>query len=201
MGSMVAPSRRDENAAATRQALVETATELFAERGYAAVSTADVVARARVTRGALYHHFKDKPGLMRAVLEQAEHELLRSVTGAARQSDDARADLQQTLHAFLEAISDPVTRAIVFVEAPAALGWSEWRDIDAGRSLNHVVGLLQRLREEGHLGDERHLPALGHLIMGAINEAAMFVAASRQPRKARVAAEAELARLLDALLA
>src|SRR2546423_580905 len=101
---MPTPTRRAENAAVTRQALIDAATELFAEHGYAAVSTSDVVDQAGVTRGALYHHFKDKPGLMRAVFEQVERGLVQTVAEAAEPSDDAQADLHRTCRAFLDAI-------------------------------------------------------------------------------------------------
>src|SRR6266511_1920942 len=74
-----APSRRDERARATRDALVQVGLELFAERGYADVGTEEIVARAKVTRGALYHHFTDKRDLFRAVFERVEGDLMERI--------------------------------------------------------------------------------------------------------------------------
>src|ERR671919_1247880 len=73
------PGRREAEARATRDALVQAALELFTERGYAGVGTEEIVARAKVTRGALYHHFRDKKDLFRAVHEQLEAEMAQTI--------------------------------------------------------------------------------------------------------------------------
>src|ERR687891_1957551 len=73
------PGRREAEARATRDALVQAALELFTERGYAGVGTEEIVARAKVTRGALYHHFRDKRDLFRAVHERVERELVEGI--------------------------------------------------------------------------------------------------------------------------
>ena len=78
-GPMEGKGARAEQSGATRAALVAAARELFAERGYAGVGTEEIVRRARVTRGALYHHFEDKKDLFRAVHEELEAELAQTI--------------------------------------------------------------------------------------------------------------------------
>src|SRR5260370_37648230 len=78
------PTRRDEHVADTRQALVDAARKLFTKQGYAATGTKEIVAAARVTRGALYHHFHDKTDLFRAVMEQIAGEVAEHLIGAER---------------------------------------------------------------------------------------------------------------------
>jgi AcrR family transcriptional regulator len=193
-------TRRAEYAAETRAALVEAATTLFAERGYAAVSTGDIVDAARLTRGALYHHFKDKPDLMRAVFISVEHALVDRVAAAIADAPDPATRLGLTWPAFLEATADLTTRRIVFVEAPAALGWEEWRRLDGGRSLALVVDTLRELQDTGRLDSARDVTVLGHLVLGAINEAGLYIGSSRQPRRARDRVEGELHRFFEELI-
>lgn len=197
---MPAPTRREENAAATRDALVEAATTLFAERGYATVSTAAIAEAARVTRGALYHHFSDKKELMRAVFAAADHALVERLTAAGDRSAGPAERLAGTWRAFVDALADPRLRAILFVEAPAALGWQEWRDLDGGRSLELVIARLRPLQEAGELARDRDLLVLAHLVLGALNEAGMLMASARSAR-ARHKVERELQTTLSSMLA
>src|SRR5262249_55184325 len=101
------PGRRESDAQATRDALVSAALELFAERGYAEVGTEEIVARARVTRGALYHHFDDKRDLFRAVHERVEGELMERVTAQMESADDPWGLMLNGMRAFLEACEEP----------------------------------------------------------------------------------------------
>src|SRR4051794_27040658 len=94
-------SRREEYSAATRKALLDSATALFAARGYARTSLDDIAAGARVTKGALYGHFESKQALFRAVLHELEatttREVRRAVDAAATPWDGARAGLDAFL--------------------------------------------------------------------------------------------------------
>lgn len=191
-------TRREENAAATRAALVEAARELFTEHGYAQVSTAQVVAAARVTRGALYHHFEDKRDLMRAVFAQVDHELVGRVTAAVADVEDPWERLVAGLDAFLAATEDEQIRRIVFLEAPAALGWADWRRLDAGESLKLVVGQIRGAVAAGQLRAADPV-SLAHLLLGALNEGGMFIATSRSPKRARTAVAADMHALLGGL--
>src|SRR5436853_7249708 len=117
-------------AQATRDALVQAALELFAERGYSEVGTEEIVARARVTRGALYHHFADKRDLVRAVHEHTEAELVDGIAKRIAGVEDPWELMVAGTRAFLEACDDPAVKQITLIDAPVVLGWQEWREID-----------------------------------------------------------------------
>ncbi|MFG2196824.1 TetR/AcrR family transcriptional regulator [Streptomyces sp. NPDC048639] len=177
-------SRRAEATEATREALVEAARELFAERGFSAVSTEEIVRKARVSRGALYHHFTDKQDLFRAVFEQVELELVEIFT-AALTDDDLWAGVIACVEAFLDACAaDRTVQRIVLLEAPAVLGWSEWRELDAKYGLGIIVGALDGLMDRGIL-ERRPIRPLAHMLLGALNEGAMLVAHAPDQAAAR----------------
>src|SRR3712207_9091639 len=123
-----------ERRAATRGALLRAARGLFAAEGYAGVSTAELVRRAGVTRGALYHHFEDKRALFRALVEEVEGDLEEIVLGRARGVLEGGGDVEEAFvagfEAFLDACARPEFGRVLFVEGPAAPGWGEWHGID-----------------------------------------------------------------------
>jgi len=190
-------SRQAEHAADTRRALIEAARRLFSRRGYAGTSLDDVCQRARVTKGALYHHFRNKEDLFVAVLEQVEGEFVEA--GSARA--DPAADVWQKLRAagrsFLEACTRSNTRRIV-LEAPAVLGWQRCRDIEG----EHVVRLMRAALEEavgnGLLRSD-HPGVLAQLLVALFNEASMIVAGAPDPEAARRAASRELDTIIAGL--
>src|SRR5436309_7121288 len=110
------PGRRETEARATREALIDAALALFTERGYAAVGTEEIVARARVTRGALYHHFRDKRDLFRAVHERVEEELMERVTERMASTDDPWELILSGTRAFLEACEEPAVKRIALTD-------------------------------------------------------------------------------------
>src|SRR6266508_1508108 len=119
------PSRREAEARATRDALIEAALALFTERGYAGVGTEEIVARAKVTRGALYHHFEAKRDLFRAVFERVEADLMERI-GAKIGGAERPWDLMLTgMRSFLDACEEPAVKQISLTDAPAVLGWEE----------------------------------------------------------------------------
>lgn len=122
----------------TRRALLVAGRALFLERGFQGTSTPEVVARAGVTRGALYHHFADKLALFRAVLEAEGDAVAREIEQGARGSDDALETLRRGAKAYFKAMNDPGRARLMLVEGPAALGPQEMRTIDlqtGGREL------------------------------------------------------------------
>src|SRR5262249_31132052 len=178
-----APGRREADAQATRDALVSAALELFAERGYAEVGTEEIVARARVTRGALYHHFQDKRDLFRAVHERVESELMERVT-ARMESSENPWDLMLTgMRAFLEACEEPAVKQIALTDAPVVLGWREWREIDNEHGLGLTRAALAGGIEAGALRD-MPLDAMSHLLVAALSEAAFVIANADDPAAA-----------------
>src|SRR5947209_12633099 len=114
-------TRLEERSEETRQALIQAARELFAERGFAGVGTEEIVRAARMTRGALYHHFESKEDLFRAVYEQVEQELVEHIAAMAVSSTDPIEVLRLGARAFLEACEDPAVQRIALIDAPSVL--------------------------------------------------------------------------------
>ena len=184
--------------APTRAELMRVARELFAERGYAGVGTEEVVARANVTRGALYHHFTDKKDLFRAVHEQLEEELVASIGEQIAGIEDPWELIVAGVRAFLDAATDPALRQITLIDAPAVLGWEEWREIDARYGLGLVTFALKNAMDQGVFREAEVTP-LAHLLLGAMTEAAMMVANAGDPEAAREEAETALLALAEGL--
>ena len=125
-GMETARTRREEYAEATREALLESAAACFLESGFAATSLDAVAKRARVTKGAIYHHFASKRDLFLAVMERQEEINARTVDEAAAAAPDPWSAIAAALDAFLDTIADPVYQRLCFVEGPAALGFEDW---------------------------------------------------------------------------
>ncbi|MFG6198654.1 TetR/AcrR family transcriptional regulator [Nonomuraea sp. JJY05] len=181
----------------TRQALLRESRRLFADRGYGAVSLSEIVAEAGVTKGALYHLFESKAELFRAVLEQVQQEVAETVARTADVHDDLWTRLTVGCQAFLTASTAPGVQRIMLVDGPAVLGWTEWRAMDEAASARHLADALADLIEEGTIAPQPVAP-LTHLLSGAMNEAALWLAGSDDPADLP-ATQAALARLLEAL--
>jgi AcrR family transcriptional regulator len=183
---------------ATRDAVLAAAHELFAERGYAAVGTEEIVARAGVTRGALYHHFDDKRALFRAVHEELERSLVDDIAARIAGIEDPWELMVTGVRAFLDACVDPALMRISLVDAPVVLGWSEWRAIDEQYGLGLVSFGLSNAMERGAIEPQPVRP-LAHLLMGAMAEAAMVIANAERTKAARDEVEPALLALLYGL--
>jgi AcrR family transcriptional regulator len=201
----VAPRARRTQAdrsAATRDALVAAGRRLFAETGFAEVSTDAIVAAAGVTRGALYHQFADKTALFDAVLEAVEADIARRLADdvvAAGISDPVDA-IRHVLRTWLDICVEPEIHRIALIDGPSVVGWAHWREV----CQRHVFGLAQAMLEQGiEAGRVRPQPirALTHVLMGASDEAALFVAESADPAQARADMLQVLNRLIDVLSA
>jgi AcrR family transcriptional regulator len=191
--------RKAQQSQATRSALIRAARGLFAERGYAAVGTEEIVQRAGVTRGALYHHFRGgKEELFRTVLVQISAETTRQITSAALAQDDPWDALVAGIDAFLDACARRDVQRIVLVDGPSVLGWDVWRAIDAEYSHGLIEGALQRAMDADRLV-EQPTDALAHVLLGALHEAAMVVARADDPDTARREMGTMVRRLLEGL--
>src|SRR3954452_24962697 len=220
----VNPARRRrtqaERTEATREALIAAARGLFTERGYENVGTAEVVRAAGVTRGALYHHFGDKASLLEAVYGRIEAEsterVARVVLGSELESPLEA--MKAGIHVFLTSGAEPAPaegppeamragiepslaeaarpelRQTALNDAPAVLGWERWREIGAANGLGLIEASLAAAIEAGEI---RRLPVkpTAHLLMGALDEAAMVLARDERPE-----ARAEVTEVLVALL-
>jgi AcrR family transcriptional regulator len=199
------PTRRDEHVADTRQALVDAARTLFTEQGYAATGTEEIVAAARVTRGALYHHFHDKTDLFRAVMEQiarevAEHLIDAELSRPAAPSPaDAWEEVRDGLRAFLDlcVVTDDFQR-IVLVEGPAVLGHEAWDQLVARHGSNLLSEWLSRAVEQGRIAPLPIEP-LTRLLIAMISESSLYIARAADRPAARAAMGTVLDRLLNGL--
>jgi AcrR family transcriptional regulator len=171
-----------ERAASTRSALMSAARQLFTERGYDGVGTEEIVRAAGVTRGALYHHFGGKAELLEAVYERLEAEsterVARVVLGSELESPLEA--MKAGIEAFLDECAKPELQRIGLHDAPAVLGWERWREIAAANGLGLIEASLSAAIEAGEI---RQLPVrpTAHLLLGALDEAAMLVARSEDP--------------------
>ena len=191
-------SRKREHAEDTRAALVRAAQELFAKQGYEATLTEDIVRKARVTRGALYHHFAGKDELFRVVFETVEARFIERLVERAATAGDPWEQFCDGCLAFLDLSLDPSVRRILLIDGPAVLGWATWRQIDSQFGFGLLRDALSGFMDSGVV--ERQPPdALAHLLIGAINEAALATATAEDPRAVRHDIEVTLRRLLDGL--
>lgn len=190
-----------ERAELTRRTLLQVARKAFEQRGYSTVGTNEIVEKAKLTRGALYYHFKDKRDLLRAVVTVMAGEIVEEIERRANAASDPWGALEAGCRAFLEVCSRPEVRGLYLIDAPAHLGWAEWRRIDAESGMGSLEsGLSACLALYGPV-DAARLKALTHLISGALNEAALAIAEAKRPEQALETMWAATAWLLQAIRA
>jgi AcrR family transcriptional regulator len=165
-----------QRTAATRAGLLEAGRRLFATDGYAAVPTQAIVDAAGVTRGALYHQFDDKSGLFAAVYEEVERDLVTRISTriVAAEPADQLAAMRVGARLFLEECSAPDVQRIVLIDAPAVLGWERWREVGMKYGLGVIEAMLGQAMADGVIPDQP-LRATAHVLLGALDEAALFV--------------------------
>ena len=189
-----------DRSAATRERLIRVAREQFAQSGYAGVGTEAIVRQAGLTRGALYHQFKDKAELFAAVVEAVEADVMNRIgqVVVAESAIDPITAIKLGADGWLDACADPAVSRILLLDAPAVLGWERWRAI----GLYHEIGLVQALLtsaiEQGRVPAQPVAP-LAHLLIGAMDEAALYVVRQDDPDLARTQVRVVLARLIDAM--
>jgi AcrR family transcriptional regulator len=199
---MAVKSLRERQAEATRQLLVSVARELFAERGYAGTSVEEIIQRAGVARGALYHHFPGKDALFRAVYDAVQADIASRVVAAALAGPDPWAGVRAGLSAFLDACLEPEFRRIVVLDSVPVLAAAMWES-----GVEHVEHTeLPMLRAVLTPLVEAFLPgvtvdALAHVALGGLYGAALYIARSSDPTTARSDAEAVLDTLIGGLRA
>jgi AcrR family transcriptional regulator len=190
-------TERAAQAAATRRDLLQHARKLFAQNGYAESSTDEVVRRARVTKGALYHHFSNKLELYRAVVGDMERELVAKMAAAADAARTPQHKLEAACRAYLDACLDSSLTRILVLEAPVVLGWKEWCALAHEHEIAALAGYLESVVARSVTGE----PPLemAHVLLGALNTAGRVIATSAEPQKARVQVEGTIDRLLKGL--
>lgn len=187
-----------EQSEITARRIREVAAALFAERGYAAVGLAEVAASAQVTRGAVYHHYRDKQHLFEAVAAAAQQRVADAVAGAADAVTDPWDGLVAGCRAFLTVSVTDTHRRILLIDAPAVMGWRTWRSQDAAGSGHHLAEAVAELAAAGHL-EVGSPEATAALLSGAMNEAVLRIAEAPDRDAALAETWPDLLRLLRGL--
>ena len=182
----------------TKRILLKTAREMFTEHGYASTSTEEIVRRSRVTRGALYYHFRDKADIFAAVFEEVRTDSARFIRGRMQAAEDDGADVwQQAIvgcHAFIESALTPSMQRIVHTDGPSVLDWPVVQKSGPGLAL--LRKSLGRLMDTGII-EKMPLDPLAHVLWGTFFEAGVYIAHTGNV----AAAQEETTKLLVRLLA
>ncbi|HEY7947592.1 MAG TPA: TetR family transcriptional regulator, partial [Acidimicrobiales bacterium] len=195
---VIVKSRREEYAETTRAAIVAAAVARFTAQGFTRTSMDSIAEAARVTKGAVYHHFRDKAELFEAVFTLMEQRLLDKVTTGVAGMSDPWALMAKGIDLFLDECGEADFRRIALEEAPAALGWARWKETEERYFLGLVAGALAGLAEAGLVtippGD-----LTARMLLAATSEAGLAVASSAHPEEERVRVGALVMRLLEGL--
>lgn len=189
-----------ERTAATRAQLIGAARKLFADRGFSEVPTQAIVEAAGVTRGALYHQFDDKTELFAAVYEDVEQELVADIgrqISAAGPLDPLSA-MRVGARLILDGCSAPDVQQIVLIDAPAVLGWERWRAVGMKYGLGVIEAMLAAAIDQGVI-PEQPVRSTAHVLLGALDEAALYVSRAADPEQARAEMEAVCDRLISGI--
>jgi AcrR family transcriptional regulator len=163
------------------------------------VGTEEIVRAAGVTRGALYHQFRDKADLFAAVAEEVEAEIAdRIAAGAAGAAADPLAGLRVGGRLFLDACAEPEVERIILLDAPAVLGWEAWRDLAGRYGLGLIQFALQSAMDAGAIVQQPVVP-LAHVLIGALDECALYIAQAEDPAAARDQCAAIFDRILRSI--
>lgn len=183
-------------AAQTAQEIIDSATALFASHGFADVSVDDVARASGVTRGAVYHHYRNKAGLFGAVANNLQARVAAAVVdNAERAGENPGEQLRAGCHAFIDAITIAPAIRILLIDGPTVVGWEQWRQFDAENSVVHLRDALAAVGVEDSL-----LDAMTAQLSGAMNEAAIWITQQPDELHARELAHRSLDTLLAAVI-
>src|SRR6478735_1716457 len=190
-------SRRQQYSASTKRALIDIAEELFTENGYAATSLDAIVAGARVTKGALYHHFSGKQALFEAVFERVEADAARTIHRALKASRDPWVKARTGLRAFLAVVQEPGYRRIVIQEGPSVLGYERYREQEERSTFANVLEIVRAVLSAGPWElDEAMLQTFARIFFGAMSTAGESVSSAEDPIAAATRVETAIGFIL-----
>ena len=189
-------SLRAEQVAQTRAALVAAGRRLFGENGFRGTSVEDLAREARVTTGALYHHFPTKTALFEAVFEQAHMDMMSASTEAAKGAKDGLDELALGFDAFLDGVLQPDVQRILVLDGPAVLGLARYTELDEQYAYAVIVGSLKAAARAGTVQIDDPETAT-RLLLGALTRGAMLIAHSPSPVKTRHAVAKSMRTLLN----
>ena len=193
-------SKRVEQGQATRAALIDVATDLFATHGYDGTAIPVVLQAAGVSRGALYHHFESKEALFEAVLTSVEAQVMARIARSASAASDPLDALRRGCAAYLAMCREPVVRQISLVDAPSVIGWQRWREIDEQHAFGLVKATIAALAADGRVKPDL-VDVFAHMVLAALLEVALLVAQADEGRLAVRRGQEAIDELLTALLA
>ena len=195
----MAPRTRAQMVEETREKLISAARKAFATKGYAASSMDDITAEAGLTRGALYHNFGDKKGLLQAVIDQIDAEMLARLRVAQEGAETPWLGLLSESTAYIEMALDPEIQRVMLLDGPAVLGDpAKWPNQTA--CLKRIENTVQTLIDDGLLKSV-DAKAATWLLNGAVLNAAMWIAGSDEPGEAFPKAVEAFHHLASGLLA
>ena len=191
----------------TRTRLLRAATRLFGKQGYEATRLEAVAEAAGMTKGAIYHQFRDKRELFESVVERCVADVVRATKAGSWQRAEGLGHDKHSwtrslaaLEILFQAFSDPVNRQLLLIDAPAVLGRARWQELWGGeKMLGFVRGLPYDAFRRGHLAEDLIEPA-AHLFLGAVQEAALAVGHSEDTEAARARFQATGRWLLESVL-
>lgn len=188
-------SLRAEQVAQTRAALVGAGRQLFGSKGFAATSVDDLARAARVTTGALYHHFPNKAAVFEAVFEQVHADMLGATAEAAAAADGPVAQMAAGFGVFLDQALEPEVQRIIITDGPAVLGLARFVELDERYALDATVALLEAANASGTFAIEDP-PMLARLLFGAMTRAGLLIASSADPVATRDAVGATFSSMI-----
>jgi AcrR family transcriptional regulator len=190
----------------TRTALVREATRLFTAQGYEGTRIDAVAKRAQVTKGALYHQFRDKRDLFEAVVERLVTRLIESAKGSSKRemerrgiSDKAPARYVAGTETLIDGLCEPAVRQVVLSDGPVVLGRERWSELWGDRMLGLVRTVFRDAFRRGEIKPELVEP-LAHMLYGALQETALAIGHADDPERARAEFGAASRWLLESLL-
>ncbi len=188
--------KKAQQAADSRARLIAQARALFQTQGYAATSTETLLAATGLTRGALYHHFRDKKELFQAVCEQMHGELAQAIEAATADVADDSEGLRLGSLAWMAAVGEPGRCRVLLIDAPAVLGEAQWEALDARHGYAALQQGLREMRQAHTATGLLQSDALAAALNGAMNQLARWSA-----EQGTEAAQQEAAGVVEQLLA
>ena len=194
--------RRAQYSASTKRALVDVAQDLFTEHGYAGTSLDAIVAGARVTKGALYHHFAGKQALFEAVFERVEREASKAIHDEIKGEQDPWLKARAGLHAFLEVVCHPTYRRVVIQDGPGVLGYERFREQEERSTFSNVLAIVASVLSTGQVEiDEPMQRTFARIFFGAMSSAGESASLAEDPEAASERVEAAIGIILTGLQA
>lgn len=193
-------NRRQLYSASTKRALVDVAEDLFTSNGYASASLDAIVSGARVTKGALYHHFSGKQALFEAVFDRVEQKASATIRQALKGHVDPWDKAQAGLRAFIDVVREPEYRRIVIQEGPSVLGYERFREQEERSTFATVRDIVRSVTSAGPWPlDDDMLLAFSRIFFGALSSAGASVSVAEDPHAAGARMEAALVFILAGL--